>query len=86
MIDYADARQWLKDNFGHDFCTERFVMPQNAAGAEGGKRMSRYGKAGILAIAAAVLFYVLFFALVVCLGWAEATAETQQTFDLAELK
>lgn len=47
--------------------------------------MSRYGKAGILAIAA-VLFSVLFFALVVCLGWAEATAETQQTFDLAELK
>lgn len=36
--------------------------------------------------AAAVLFSVLFFALVVCLGWAEATAETQQTFDLAELK
>lgn len=35
---------------------------------------------------AAVLFSVLFFALVVCLGWAEATAETQQTFDMAELK
>ena len=35
---------------------------------------------------AAVLFPVLFFALVACLGWAEATAETQQTFDLAELK
>ena len=32
------------------------------------------------------LFSVLFFALVVCLGWAEATAETQQTFDLEELK
>ena len=48
--------------------------------------MSRYDKAGILAIAAAVLFSVLFFALVACLGWAQATAETQQTFDLAELK
>lgn len=33
MIDNADVRQCLKDNFGHDFGTERFVMPQNAAGA-----------------------------------------------------
>lgn len=48
--------------------------------------MSRYGKAPTLAITAAVLFSVLFSALVACFGWAEATAETQQTFDLAELK
>ncbi|MCI5861986.1 ParB/RepB/Spo0J family partition protein [Bifidobacterium boum] len=27
-----DVRSWLKDNFGHDFGTEGFVMPQNAAG------------------------------------------------------
>ena len=33
MIDNADVRQCLKDNFGHDFGTEMFVMPQNAAGA-----------------------------------------------------
>lgn len=33
MIDDADVRSLLKDNFGHDFGTERFVMPQNAAGA-----------------------------------------------------
>lgn len=32
MIDDADVRSWLKDNFGHDFGTEKFVMPQNAAG------------------------------------------------------
>ncbi len=32
MIDDADVRSWLKDNFGHDFGTEGFVMPQNAAG------------------------------------------------------
>lgn len=32
MIDDADVRPWLKDNFGHDFGTEGFVMPQNAAG------------------------------------------------------
>ena len=38
--------------------------------------MSRNGKAETLAIAAAVLFSVLFFALVACLGWAEATADT----------
>lgn len=38
--------------------------------------MSRYGKAETLAIAAAVLFSVLFFALVAYLGWAEATANT----------
>lgn len=38
--------------------------------------MSRYGKAETLAIAAAVLFSVLFLALVACLGWAEATADT----------
>lgn len=28
----TDVRSWLKDNFGHDFGTEGFVMPQNAAG------------------------------------------------------
>ncbi|KAB8291518.1 ParB/Srx family N-terminal domain-containing protein [Bifidobacterium apri] len=28
----TDVRSWLKDIFGHDFGTERFVMPQNAAG------------------------------------------------------
>lgn len=33
MIDDTDVRSWLKDNFGHDFGTEGFVMPQNAAGA-----------------------------------------------------
>jgi hypothetical protein len=33
MIDDTDVRSWLKDNFGHDFGAERFVMPQNAAGA-----------------------------------------------------
>lgn len=38
--------------------------------------MSRYGKAATLAIAAAVLFSVLFFALVAYLGWAEETADT----------
>lgn len=38
--------------------------------------MSRYGKAETLAIAAAVLFSVLFFALVSCLCWGEATADT----------
>ena len=38
--------------------------------------MSRNGKAETLAIAAAVLFSVLFLALVACLGWAEATADT----------
>lgn len=42
--------------------------------------MSRNGKAETLAIAAAVLFSVLFsvlfLALVACLGWAEATANT----------
>lgn len=32
MIDDIDVRSWLKDNFGHDFGTEGFVMPQNAAG------------------------------------------------------
>lgn len=32
MIDDTDVRSWLKDNFGHDFGTEGFVMPQNAAG------------------------------------------------------
>lgn len=32
MIDDADVRSWLKDIFGHDFGTEGFVMPQNAAG------------------------------------------------------
>lgn len=45
-------------------------------GTEGGKRMSRIGKTETLAIAAAVLFSVLFFALVAYLGWAEATANT----------
>lgn len=38
--------------------------------------MSRNIKAETISIAAAVLFSVLFFAFVVCLGWAEATAET----------
>ena len=38
--------------------------------------MSRDGKAETLAIAAAVLFSVLFFALVACLCWGEATADT----------
>lgn len=38
--------------------------------------MSRYGKAETLAIAAAVLFSVLFFAFVAYLGWAEATTDT----------
>ena len=38
--------------------------------------MSRIGKAETLAIAAAVLFSVLFFALVAYLGWAGATANT----------
>ena len=33
MIDDADVRSWLKDNFGHDYGTEGFVMPNNAAGA-----------------------------------------------------
>lgn len=28
----TDVRAFLKDNFGHDFGTEGFVMPQNAAG------------------------------------------------------
>ena len=28
----TDVRSWLKDIFGHDFGTEGFVMPQNAAG------------------------------------------------------
>lgn len=32
MIDDADVCSWLKDNFGHDFGTERFIIPQNAAG------------------------------------------------------
>lgn len=40
--------------------------------------MSRYGKAETLAIAAAVLFSVLFLALVACLGWAEETADTSR--------
>lgn len=41
--------------------------------------MSRYGKAGILTIAAvlfSVLLFVLFFAFIVYLGWAGATADT----------
>jgi hypothetical protein len=38
--------------------------------------MSRNGKAETLAIAASVLFSVLFFALVAYLGWAGATADT----------
>lgn len=38
--------------------------------------MSRNGKAETLAIAAVVLFFVLFFALVAYFGWAEATADT----------
>lgn len=38
--------------------------------------MSRHGKAETLAIAAAVLFSVPFFAFVAYLGWAEATADT----------
>lgn len=38
--------------------------------------MSRDGKAETLAIAAAVLFSVLFFALVACLCWGEAPADT----------
>lgn len=38
--------------------------------------MSCIGKAATLAIAAAVLFSVLFFALVAYLGWAEETADT----------
>ena len=33
-----------------------------------------------------VPFSVLFFTLIACLDWTEATAETQQTFDLTELK
>lgn len=28
----TDVRSWLKDTFGHDFGTESFAMPQNAAG------------------------------------------------------
>lgn len=32
MITDDDVRAWLKDNFGHDFGTEGFVMPQKAAG------------------------------------------------------
>lgn len=32
MIADTDVRSWLKDIFGHDFGTEGFVMPQNAAG------------------------------------------------------
>lgn len=38
--------------------------------------MSCIGKAATLAIAATVLFSVLFFALVACLCWAEETADT----------
>ena len=38
--------------------------------------MSRNGKAETLAIAASLLFSVLFFALVAYLGWAGATADT----------
>lgn len=38
--------------------------------------MSCIGKAATLAIAATVLFSVLFLALVAYLGWAEATADT----------
>jgi len=38
--------------------------------------MSRDDKAETLAVAAAVLFFVLFFALVAYFGWAEATADT----------
>lgn len=41
--------------------------------------MSRYGKAGILTIAAvlfSVLLFVLFFAFIAYLGWAGATADT----------
>ena len=32
MITDTDVRAFLNDNFGHDFGTEGFVMPQNAAG------------------------------------------------------
>lgn len=39
--------------------------------------MSCIGKAETLAIAAAVLFSVLFFALVACLCWGEATAKDE---------
>lgn len=38
--------------------------------------MSRNDKAETLAVAAAVLFFMLFFALVAYFGWAEATADT----------
>jgi hypothetical protein len=37
--------------------------------------MSRNDKAETLAIAASVLFFMLFFALVAYFGWAEATAD-----------
>ena len=38
--------------------------------------MSRNVKAETISIAAAVLFSVLFFAFIVCIGWAGAKAET----------